>query len=64
MNDGSSLEEAERGHYPSHWLVMTRRPQLLLPLERSGFWQPPGSRAGVGVWTDDYASLFRVWRWY
>jgi hypothetical protein len=64
MNDGSSLAEAERGHYPSHWLIMTRRPQFLLSLERSGFWQPPGSRPGVGVWTDDYASLFRVWRWY
>jgi spermidine synthase len=64
MNDYSSLAEAERGHYPSHWLIMTRRPESVQSLENSGFWQPPGSRDGVGVWTDDYASLFRVWRWY
>ena len=48
---------------PSHWLVMTRNRALLQMLGRSGFWSPPRSRADVGVWTDDYASLFSVWSW-
>ena len=49
--------------FPSHWVVMTRNPALLRLLRRSGFWSPPRPRADVGVWTDDYESLFRVWSW-
>jgi hypothetical protein len=64
QNDsGVSTAEDERGKLSSHWVVMTRDPATLDNLIRDPRWQPPRLRADVGVWTDDYASLFRVWSW-
>jgi hypothetical protein len=58
-----SVAEYRQGKRPSHWVVMTRQPSSLAGLTTDPRWQPPCQRADVGVWTDDYASLFRVWSW-
>jgi hypothetical protein len=66
LNRNDSAVGAEAiAHYrlPSRWVVMTRHPASLQTLRRSGYWSPPRPRADVGVWTDDYESLFRVWSW-
>ena len=51
------------GQTPSRWLVMSRRRETLRPLANLGYWNAPRPQAAVGVWTDDYAGLFRVWSW-
>ena len=52
-----------RGKCSSRWLVMARRPEILQTLANAGYWRTPRPVPEVGVWTDDYASLFRVWSW-
>jgi hypothetical protein len=64
QNDSTgSTAKDEQGKFRSHWVVMTRWPSSLASLKADPRWQPPRQRADVGVWTDDYASLFRVWHW-
>lgn len=64
QRDPSSLEEFENsGKMQSCWVAMTRDPSQLAPLTATGRWQPPAPQDGVGLWTDDYASVFRVFSW-
>lgn len=58
---GSSIRVP--GQVPSRWMVMSRHPKSLEALAMSGYWRVPRSQESVGVWTDDYTSLFRVWTW-
>jgi len=59
------ISPAERaaGKSPSVWLVMARRPEDLAPLARDPDWQPARGNDRQAVWTDDYSSLFSVFRW-
>jgi len=44
---------------------MTRNLPYLRMLAADHRWEPPSLQDGVGVWTDDYASLFsvfKIWR--
>jgi spermidine synthase len=52
-----------QGKAPSIWLVMARRAEDLKELARNPDWQPGRTDARVDVWTDDYSSLLRVFRW-
>jgi spermidine synthase len=45
----------------STWVVMSRNPSELAGLEG---WRALRGREAVGVWTDDYSSVFRVFRWW
>ncbi len=64
QRDPVTLEESQStGKVESRWVVMTRDPLQFSALERDQRWQPPREQEGVGVWTDDYASLFRVFMW-
>jgi spermidine synthase len=48
------------GKLLSAWVVMSRDPSQIAPLDG---WRDLRHRADVGVWTDDYSSVFRVFRW-
>lgn len=53
------------GKLYSSWVVMTRNLPYLRMLAADHRWEPPSLQDGVGVWTDDYASLFsvfKIWR--
>jgi SAM-dependent methyltransferase len=52
------------GQAPSRWMALTRQPAALAKLANAGYWRPPRPREGLGVWHDDYISLFRVWNWH
>jgi len=62
--DFSTPQRRARGEAPSRWVIMTRQPRTVERLARSGSWRPLHPQPAVGVWTDDYVSLFRVWSWY
>jgi SAM-dependent methyltransferase len=64
MNDFTGNSGLAQGRFSSRWLVMTRTPASVAPLLATGYWQPPRPRETVGIWTDDHASLFRVWSWF
>jgi len=62
--DPSSLQDFERsGRMESRWMVVTRDPQQLGSLLTDPRWHPPRARPGVGLWTDDYVSVFSVFNW-
>lgn len=61
--DYVDAEGLAQGLCPSQWLVMTRHPQSLEVLTMSGSWRVTRPNDSVGVWTDDYAGLFRIWTW-
>jgi hypothetical protein len=48
---------------PSRWAVLARNARDLGALPEDPRWRrlpPPGA---AGLWTDDYASVFAVFRW-
>lgn len=57
-----SSEEAAQGKSPSIWLVMARQPADLAKLNSDPRWRPARGN-NQAVWTDDYSSLLRVFRW-
>lgn len=62
--DRVTTEESQgTGKVESCWVVMTRDAQRLKVLAEDSRWQPPRVQPEVGIWTDDYASLFRVFIW-
>ncbi|HXI85221.1 MAG TPA: fused MFS/spermidine synthase [Verrucomicrobiae bacterium] len=64
IDNGVSAEEFNRtGKTQSWWLVMTRNGPWLSLLARDTRWRPPQPQKGVGLWTDDYESVFSVFHW-
>jgi spermidine synthase len=62
--DSATAEEFSRtGQTEAWWLVMTRNEPWLRLLARDKRWQPPQTKPGVGLWTDDYESVFSVFHW-
>jgi hypothetical protein len=57
-----SVELVERGKSPSVWLVMGRQAGDVGSLARDPRWQAARVDASA-VWTDDYSSLWKVFRW-
>jgi spermidine synthase len=62
-DQSTTAQEAANGKRNSTWAVVARRAEDLGPLLADARWQRPEQRANVGVWTDDYSSIFRVFRW-
>jgi hypothetical protein len=64
IDNNVSAEEFNRtGKTASWWLVMTRNGPWLNLLARDTRWRPPQPQNGVGLWTDDYVSVFSVFHW-
>jgi hypothetical protein len=56
-------EYSRTGKTSAWWVVMTRNAPWLNLLAQDNRWRPPQTQDGVGLWTDDYVSLFRVFHW-
>ena len=61
--DFSNRTRRARGETPSRWVLMTRHPASVERLANSGYWRLLRPQPAVGLWSDDYVSLFRVWSW-
>jgi len=62
--DPATLEEWKRtGKMTSWWIVITRHPSFLDSLAQSHRWRPLQEQKGVGLWTDDYESVFSIFHW-
>jgi len=62
--DPATPEEWSRtGKTTSWWIVITRNGQRLNSLAQSNRWRPLETQTGVGLWTDDYGSVFTVFHW-
>lgn len=59
----TTTQEMAQGKRDSTWAVMARRAEDCGVLSADPRWQHPAPRADVGVWTDDYSSIFRVFHW-
>lgn len=55
-------DDYRNGKSPSIWLVMARSPADLTLLSRDSRWAIPRANEQP-VWTDDYSSLLRAFRW-
>lgn len=63
-NTDVTFRELAAGKAPSIWLVMARQADELTALAGDARWQPVRPAAQpLPVWTDDYSSLWRVFRW-
>jgi SAM-dependent methyltransferase len=51
------------GKTDSTWMVVARRDADLGPLAEDHYWTRPERMPSLGVWTDDYSNLLRVFRW-
>ena len=65
IRDDTDVRPADyrNGKSPSIWLVMARAPADLALLARDSRWAIPRANAEP-VWTDDYSSLLRAFRWH
>ena len=61
---GGQGELLAAGKMASKWMVLARHPETLAGLTRDSRWQsPPPHLSEKRLWTDDYASVFRVFLW-
>ncbi|HTS17371.1 MAG TPA: fused MFS/spermidine synthase [Verrucomicrobiae bacterium] len=59
----SNEENARTGAASAWWLVMTRNTQYLSLLARDNRWRLPQTQPSVGLWTDDFTSVFAIFHW-
>jgi spermidine synthase len=58
--DRQSTTEAAKGGRVSTWAVLARRVEDLGPITNDPRWFVPKPQAAVGVWTDDFYSVWRT----
>jgi spermidine synthase len=51
------------GKSASQWVLLARGKEDLGNLAHDRRWRPLERRPPLGVWTDDYSNVLRVWRW-
>jgi type IV secretory pathway TrbD component len=59
----TTFKEFRRGKAASWWAVMTRNAPWVNYLAQDRRWGPLQPKPGVGLWTDDYESVFAVFHW-
>jgi spermidine synthase len=52
--------DANRGRFPSHWVMLARNPEALARLVGRPGWRPPVFLDRVRPWTDDYSNIIQV----
>jgi hypothetical protein len=62
-NDPVTFEEFNGGKAASWWVVLTRNGAWLNYLAQDKRWEPLQKKPGVGLWTDDFTSVFTVFHW-
>ena len=55
--------ELETSGYPTIWAAVASAPLHLGALRNDSRWRPLRTRESVGVWTDDFSNIFRVFIW-
>ena len=55
--------EQETNGYPTIWAAVGSTPEHLGALRKDSRWRPLRTRESVGVWTDDFSNIFRVFIW-
>ena len=55
--------ELESNGYPTIWAALASNPTHLGALRNDSRWRPLQTREEVGVWTDDFSNIFRVFIW-
>jgi hypothetical protein len=55
--------ELETSGYPTIWAAVASTPLHLGALRNDSRWRPLRTRESVGVWTDDFSNIFRVFIW-
>ena len=61
--DVDRTPELEANGYPTIWAAVASAPQHLGALRNDNRWRPLRTRERVGVWTDDFSNIFRVFIW-
>ena len=61
--DPVTFEEFQGGKAASWWVVLTRNAVWLNSLAQDKHWEPLQKKPGVGLWTDDFTSVFSVFHW-
>ncbi len=62
--DPATLEEWNHtGKTTSWWIVVTRNENWLEHFAQSRRWRPLQAQAQVGLWTDDFESVFSIFHW-
>jgi hypothetical protein len=62
-DDPATDEPFSEGMFASKWMVLARDPTTLAQLQSVPGWEAPPPRLKTRPWTDDYASVFSVFRW-
>lgn len=62
-NDPVTFEEFQGGKAASWWVVLTRNAPWLHYLAQDKRWDTLQKKPGVGLWTDDFTSVFTVFHW-
>ncbi len=57
------LDDPAAGKWPSTWVVLADTPDALAPLRNNALWNALEAN-GARAWTDDYAAILRVMRWW
>jgi hypothetical protein len=55
--------EINAGWAPSEWIVMAEYRETILPFRRTVTWEALSADPQRRVWTDDFTSIFGVFRW-
>ena len=65
VQDDMELSDAEKNakKAPSTWVVMARRSSDLTQLTADRRWKPLLGRLNMGIWTDDFSNIVRVFKW-
>ncbi len=58
-----SSEEEMNGKDPSHWIVMTKKGERLVPLLPERGWRQLPPNPNLPVWRDDFSNIFKVIKW-
>ncbi|HLS28733.1 MAG TPA: fused MFS/spermidine synthase [Opitutales bacterium] len=56
--------EAQEGKLPSQWILMAENETDLEPFATDFRWEKLSPDPGVRIWTDNFSSLFEVFRWH
>jgi hypothetical protein len=55
--------EKDAGKQPSVWVLIARRQADFGKLAGDPRWKPLNPQPEVGLWTDDFSSVLKAWRW-
>jgi hypothetical protein len=64
MMSDDDAGSTEVGRVPSTWVMVAGREKCFGTLVDDPHWMRPPHNARVGVWTDDYSNLLRVFDWH